>query len=42
MAQKFFKPTNPFGALTGWDLQTGANPNTTEQRAQALALVGSY
>jgi len=36
MAVKFFSPNNPFGALAGWELQTGANPSETEQRAAAL------
>jgi len=36
MAVTFFVPDSPFGDFADWKLNTGGNPNTTEQRAQAL------
>ena len=39
MSAAFFNPTSPFGALTGWDIQTN-NPTTSATRAQALGSAG--
>lgn len=39
MSASFFNPVSPFGALTGWEVQTN-NPNTTVTRAQALGSDG--
>ena len=39
-ATKFFNPTNPFGNLTGWEIQT-SNPTTGTTRAQALGADGN-
>lgn len=37
---KFFNPTNPFGTLTGWEIQT-SNPTTGLTRAQSLGADGN-
>lgn len=39
MSAAFFNPTSPFGALTGWEIQTN-NPTTGVTRAQALGSAG--
>lgn len=39
MSVAFFNPTSPFGALTGWEIQTNT-PNTGVTRAQALGSDG--
>jgi hypothetical protein len=39
MSTAFFNPTSPFGALTGWEIQTN-NPTTSVTRAQALGSAG--
>lgn len=39
MSAAFFNPTSPFGALTGWAIQTN-NPTTSATRAQALGSAG--
>lgn len=39
MSTAFFNPTSPFGALTGWEIQTNT-PNTGVTRAQALGSDG--
>jgi hypothetical protein len=36
----FFTPTSPFGAIAGWEVQTGGNPTVTEQRASEIGSDG--
>lgn len=36
----FFDPSSPFGALTGWEVQSGGDPTKTKQRAQELNSTG--